>query len=90
MTTLDFSSPYSEVFGVEGARFLQDGRLFRGNGREVGDNSIEPILDDKREPSDPSQMHWRSLKVLVESFGGTFTNKADAIKFLGGANGLDS
>lgn len=27
-------------------------------------------------------MHWRHLKTLVESYGGTWTNRSDALRFL--------
>lgn len=33
-------------------------------------------------PGSLNDQHWRTLKALVEAYGGTWTNKADAIRFL--------
>ncbi len=34
--------------------------------------------------NDFESMHWTALKAMVESYGGEWSNKADAIKFLRG------
>lgn len=43
---------------------------------------LENMPVDTLQPQDPETMHWRHLKVLVEQYGGTWTNRADAIAFL--------
>lgn len=58
----------------------------------VKDDSIPPPVCVIESPSLPIEsternlqdMHWRHLKALVESFGGEWTNRLDAIKFMEG------
>lgn len=38
----------------------------------------------KEEPSDWDKKHWKHLKVMVETYGGEWTTKEDAINFLRG------
>lgn len=44
-----------------------------------------PEAEEKKEPAESLEtMHYTHLKTMVESFGGKWTNKADAIAFLRG------
>lgn len=45
------------------------------------------LIEQASEPVAPSTldtMHWRHLKALVESYGGAYTNKEEALSFLKG------
>lgn len=45
------------------------------------------VVDDKpthEETPDLSSKHWKHLKVMVEAYGGEWTNKEDAVLFLKG------
>lgn len=66
----------------------------------VGEKEVDPTSDDnspihvayeqnehKKEDNDNNkieQMHWHKLKILVESYGGIWSDRATAIKFLKG------
>lgn len=55
---------------------------------EEAQADIKPatIAEPSPEPEAKSfeEMHWKQLKVMVETYGGEFTNKEEAIKFLSG------
>ena len=102
MQELDDSRPYSEILGVVGVRFEQDGRYFNNAHHQVdwGGNIIAyATVAPENDTIDPppvasgqtdaptgslSALHWRHLKAMVESYGGEWTNKVDAIRFLSG------
>lgn len=52
-----------------------------------------PEVSCIEQPSIPSDgktmedMHWQHLRMLVESFGGTWSNRHDAIAFMNGKKG---
>jgi len=46
--------------------------------------SADTLPIDVEPVQDPATMHWRSLKFLVEQYGGTWTDRAAAVKFLEG------
>ena len=46
--------------------------------------TIENVPVDTKIPQSPEIMHWRQLKCLVEQYGGTYTNRVDALMFLQG------
>lgn len=90
---LDLTRPYAEVIGLPGVCYEQDGHCFNRVGNEV-DQCGRPVLAP--EPSHAEAvlaevgerpyeaMHWKQLKVLVETFGGVWTDKEGAIRFLRG------
>lgn len=106
MRLLDFSRPYSEVYGLPGAVYEQDGFNFKSDGTEFKEQHEEEeniIITEDVVPSvtcvevhsEPviessdrnlEDMHWRHLKALVESFGGEWTNKQQALDFMKGKN----
>ena len=43
---------------------------------------------DTTRPPDIKSLHWRQLKALVEQYGGVWTDRADALKFLSGETAL--
>lgn len=54
------------------------------------DKPYDPLTADDmltRVTSDVAQMHWQQLKVLVESYGGSWSGKEDAVQFLHGRAG---
>jgi hypothetical protein len=85
---LDWSMPYSEVWGMGRVVYEQAGRKFRPDGREIDapDDAVEEVESEASPGAsdDFQKMHWRSLKALVESFGGDWVNKEHAIAFLKG------
>lgn len=87
---LDESQPYAEVHGGGCVRYEQNGRMFLPNGREVGapDDGLDDVLAEAPSGASSYQaMHWKTLKALVESYGGTWENKEAAIRFLEGNAG---
>lgn len=96
--SLDRTQPYGEVGGIPGVKFEQGGRFFNPGGVEVtyGEEDADGLRAITQLPStvedseafatgdDLDTMHWRHLKAMVESFGGTWTNKEDALAFLKG------
>lgn len=60
--------------------------------KPVEDNTIQPCVCVEEQQTLPIEstardlqdMHWRHLKALVESFGGEWTTRLDAIKFMEG------
>lgn len=56
--------------------------IVRGND---GEGEALPAKPDEEFPG-LDKMHWTHLKVMVEQYGGTWTNKRDALKFLKGLN----
>ena len=85
---LDESQPYAEVHGGGRVLYEQGGRLFLPSGKEMG--APDDGLDDVK-PEAPTgasggyhAMHWKTLKALVESYGGVWVNKEAAIAFLEG------
>lgn len=97
MPALDRSQPFSEVIGMPGVTYEQDGRRFSAGGREVvidwgpdGAATVREAPEDEEEalpstPGDYEAMHWKHLKPLVESYGHPWVDKADAVAFLRGA-----
>lgn len=50
----------------------------------------EEEIDASRDKEIPlMEMHWRRLKAMVEQFGGTWTNREEALKFLSGLKTAD-
>lgn len=48
---------------------------------------LTSIVDDKPRPDEAlslSQKHWKHLKVMVEAYGGEWTNRESAVSFLKG------
>ena len=84
----DPTQPYAEVIGIPGARYEQHGRRFSPGGHEVRPDGT--VAEPEEEPEDEAPgdgyaaLHWRALKALVEAAGGEWTNKEEALKFLGG------
>lgn len=91
---LDRTRPFDLVYSSDfGLRLAQDGKVFLPNGCEVG---VEDTLPRDR-PYDPFEgsitthvvsdiehMQWQQLRVLVESYGGVWKNKDEALMFLKG------
>lgn len=52
------------------------------------DEGVGSTIESGKTPEKPMigfhNMHWRHLKALVESYGGTWTDKDDALSFLSG------
>ena len=87
---LDESQPYAEIHGGGVVRYEQNGRMFLPNGREVGapDDGLDDVpAEAPAGASSYQSMHWKTLKAIVESYGGTWTNKEAAIRFLEGSAG---
>lgn len=94
---LDKSEPHSIVIGLPGVVFEQDGRYYRHNGDEVSEDGallavsdivlpeqIAPVLAEEAAPARRrGPVPNAELKQLVEQFGGTWTDRTDAIAFLG-------
>ena len=57
---------------------------------DISEPPVVFCIEQKTEPHDFSDgktifdMHWKPLKLLVESYGGEWTNRASAIEFLKG------
>lgn len=45
-------------------------------------NPLAETKDPEVKSQNPKDLHWKHLKVLVESYGGTWTNKENALEFL--------
>lgn len=86
------------VFEQGGLYFKADGQP-AGELREfveeviIRDDSVPPPIACYEQSTAPVEaedgktmetMHWKHLKALVESFGGEWTNKEDAINFMKG------
>lgn len=85
MRHIDLGRPYQEICGgASGARYEQDGVLFGPTGDEL--HPLSPVAEavPAVAPGEVAleDQHWRYLKAQVEMFGGTWTNKADALAFL--------
>jgi len=79
MIKFDESKPHSCTFGVGGIQgYEQNGCSYdaRKNLISAAQQDIAP---------DYAEMHWASLKKLVEEKGGDWTDKAAAVIFLAGA-----
>lgn len=71
------------------AWYRQDGHYFDRDGNQV-DEVVKEIAPSETgtdiappaEGENYEQMHWKTLKVMVEDLGGDWTNKVDAIEFL--------
>lgn len=65
------------------------GKMPLGRAKVGADDDLVPPLEnmpvDHAKPQDPKTLHWRQLKALVEQYGGTWTNRDDALAFLSGA-----
>ena len=88
---LDKTRPYGEVHGGVNVLFLQDDILFDKKGREttleaanLPDKDDDVIAVPDAAVVDYRNMGIVALKVLVESYGETYQNKASAISFLEG------
>ena len=85
---LDEARPFGEVIGKPGIHFEQDGLLFNSNRLAVdGEGHVLDLPETEKPanaPKDYDAMHWKHLKPLVEMYGGTWTNKEDAVAFLRG------
>lgn len=86
----DPTQPYAEVIGIAGAKYEQNGRRFSPggfevlpDGRVVEDEPENAADEEAPEGEGFSGMHWRHLKAMVEAAGGEWTNKEDALRFLG-------
>lgn len=83
----DPTQPYAEVIGIAGAKYEQHGRRFSPGGHEVRTDGS--VVEDEPEDEPPqtgegyAALHWRALKTLVEAAGGEWTNKEEALRFLG-------
>ncbi len=92
MARLNRGEPYAQVAGIPGVAWQQGGRLFNPAGVEVDENG--DVLEGAREEPEPIEAsdddvpledkHWKHLKALVEMYGGTWTNRAEAIAYLKG------
>lgn len=85
---LDRSRPYGTVYGGAGVAYEQDGLQFNSLGDLVGEL---PVADqpEHKAPSASSlaRMSAGQLKIMVESFGGEYSNRKQAISFLKGHGG---
>jgi hypothetical protein len=90
LRTLDRARPYGEIHGGARLRYDQDGITFDERGREIRDGVVAaPEDDESTVPADAVVVNYRSLPVvqlkqLVENFGQTYKNKAQALDFLEG------
>lgn len=94
MKRLDKTRPYGEIHGGPNLFYEQDESYFDAKGRECSLDSMNaPLAPDEDEPvlvpSDAAIIDYRAmqvvaLKVLVESYGEVYQNKASAIAFLEG------
>lgn len=89
MPVLDRSRDFAEIHGApSGVKYEQDGRCFNLRGEEVDVMGRPVRIETPKPESKPSEeldgKHWKHLRAMVELYGGTWTNKADAIAFLQG------
>ena len=97
---LDRTIPYNTVMSMQhGKLYEQSGVLFKKNGKQLGAEDNAPIDSCAPDPQylrlrtrdksathtvDYWSMHWTELKALVESFGGEYKCKDQAINYLEG------
>lgn len=80
---LDRARPYGEVCGGAARTYEQDGLAFDSRGVLIGDEPEPPTAPAA--PPGVDRMSAEELRTLVEAYGGTYTTRVDAIRFLKGA-----
>lgn len=73
------SEGFSPINDADPYPLQDDSDVGVGAAQEI--SGPEPLKD---RPASFEDMHWKHLKVLVESFGGEWTDKSDALEFLRG------
>lgn len=86
---LNRNRPYGEVCGGEtefpGARYVQDGHMFRLDGTLLGDPievDEETVTSAKPPKGSPAELAW--IRQQLEIYNEPFTTLANARKFLAG------
>lgn len=86
---LNREQPHSEICGLSRRQFEQEGLLFDERGYEIREGVTPPADDEPLPLTDEPVIDYRKLpivqlKILVESFGEVYQNKASALDFLEG------
>lgn len=83
---LDRSRPYSQVYGMDGVSWHQDGRNFNFQGQPLDENGQVVKLVEPQEDTGGGieGLHWKQLQVMMRQYGQEFTSKEAAVQFLKG------
>lgn len=82
---LDRNRPYAEVFGELGVKWEQGGVLYDVSGKRVGGAEIPTFAPEPEAAEGFDAMTTDQLKAQVAIYGGSWSGRAAAIKFLKGA-----